>query len=59
MNEERVHSSFGNPAFRPTFPIHDANGDGYITEYDFTLMARENGWGQAGKRTKRFIFISN
>ena len=58
MYDERFNISFGNTNFRPNFPIHDANGDGYITEYDFTLMAQQNGWGQAGKRKKRFNFIS-
>jgi hypothetical protein len=43
------NTSFGNNNFRPSFPIHDANGDGYVTEYDFTLMARQNGWSQPGK----------
>ena len=59
MNAGRVYSSFGSPVFRPTFPIHDANGDGYITEYDFTLMAQQNGWGQAGKRKKYLNLFQN
>ena len=48
-NDGRVNNGFGNPYYQTTLPIQDTDGDGYITEFDFTLMAQQNGWDQAGK----------